>query len=65
MDMSGSFIQTNIGSKMVIIKKLENLPQTGITTLSILKVKALNLANPGPLYITETERSVIASPRQK
>lgn len=33
MKISESFLQKNIGSKMVITKEPENLPQTGFITL--------------------------------
>lgn len=55
----------NIGSKMVTLKEPKYLLQIGFTASSIPKGKISNLANPGPVHFTETERSVLVSLRQK
>lgn len=55
----------NIGSKMVTLKGPKYPFQIGFTASSILKGKISNLANPGPVHFTKTERSVLVSLRQK
>ena len=57
-EISASFIQKNIGSKMVSNEEPKSPPpKQDLQCQASGKVKSLNLANPRLVHITETERS--------